>query len=187
MSKIHKQRYQDHPEARRKIVEASKRMWQNPTLKQKASERFKRYLADPKNKKRLSDKRKKLWQDPIFRERTRKAQREAMNTKPTKPEKKFIEIIEKYNLPYRYTGDGDVWIGNRNPDFIEVNGKKAVVEIFGSYYHSPLVNPKMLPIQTYSKTMADYKRYGFECHVFWEHDIMSENAEQIVLKELREV
>ena len=32
-------------------------------------------------------------------------------TKPTKPEKTFISIIEKYNLPYKYVGNGKYWIG----------------------------------------------------------------------------
>ena len=36
----------------------------------------------------------------------------------TKPELEFLELIKKYNLPYKFTGDSSFWIQNINPDFV---------------------------------------------------------------------
>jgi hypothetical protein len=49
---------------------------------------------------------------------------------PSSLEQKMIEIIQKLQLPYRFVGDGKFFIENRNPDFINCNGEKIVVEVF---------------------------------------------------------
>lgn len=42
----------------------------------------------------------------------------------------MITIIEKLHQPYRFTGDGDVIIGGKCPDFVNCNGKKIALEVF---------------------------------------------------------
>lgn len=59
---------------------------------------------------------------------------------PSSLEEKFQKIINKYNLPYKYVGDGSFIIGHYNPDFINVNGEKIAVEVYARYYkkrHNP--------------------------------------------------
>jgi len=63
--------------------------------------------------------------------------------RPTKLEKIFMKLCRKNNLPFRYVGDGSFWIGNANPDFVDSNGKKICVEIFGEYWHDKLLNEKV--------------------------------------------
>ena len=99
----------------------------------------------------------------------------------TKPELKFIDICIKYNLPFKYTGNGDVWISNKNPDFI--NGKKEVVEIFGKYWHEPLERVGIPYSRTYNGTIEHYKKYGFKCKIIWDDELENEN---LVLKKLEE-
>ena len=43
---------------------------------------------------------------------------------------KFIEIIKKLNLPYKFVGNGEVIIAKKCPDFINTNGKKIAVEVY---------------------------------------------------------
>lgn len=107
--------------------------------------------------------------------------------RPTKPEQRLIEIIKKYNLPYRYTGDGDVMIGRKNPDFFNTNGNKVVIEVFGVAFHSPLFTfRKNMPYhQMYEGTIEHYKKYGLKCIIFWDRDILRENAEQFVIETLK--
>jgi len=59
--------------------------------------------------------------------------RGAYNIKPNNLESKVIELIKKYNLPYKYVGDGKFWVGKpaMNPDFVHNNGKKVVLEVLG--------------------------------------------------------
>jgi len=45
-------------------------------------------------------------------------------------EKKFEDIIKRNNLPYKFTGNGDFFVGKKNPDFVNVNGEKIAIEVF---------------------------------------------------------
>ena len=74
---------------------------------------------------------------PGFLKRTR--------MRPTSIEKIFNNIIEKHQLPYKYVGDGYTWIAGRCPDYLNINGKKEVVEVFSRWWHDPTVNPRVKP------------------------------------------
>ena len=100
---------------------------------------------------------------------------------PNKPELQFIKICEKYNLPFKYTGDGSFWIENINPDFVDCNGKKVVVEVFGDYWHSPLFNLKIKYYQTLEGRNEILKRYGWKLIVLWESDFKRDDSESFVL------
>ncbi len=56
--------------------------------------------------------------------------------KPNIPEKNLIEILQKYNLPYKYTGNGTFLIDGINPDFVNCNGHKICIEVWGDYWHN---------------------------------------------------
>lgn len=53
---------------------------------------------------------------------------------PSSLEEKFQKIIDKYNLPYKYVGDGSFILGNFNPDFINTNNEKIAIEVYARYY-----------------------------------------------------
>lgn len=105
----------------------------------------------------------------------------AVCKKPTVPERRFMEITKRYNLSYRYVGNGEVIIGGKNPDFINTNGAKQVVEIFGDYRHNPSVNPLVEHNRTYDFTIKHHNKYGFNCVIIWEHELKDE---QIVLNKI---
>lgn len=86
---------------------------------------------------------------------------------PTKPEMKFLKLCEDQDIPFRYTGDGGFWVGYppMNPDFIHTNGQKIAVEIFGDYWHRN-DDPQ--------QRINAFKKYGWKCMVFWEHEIKNE-------------
>lgn len=90
------------------------------------------------------------------------------NKKPTKPELQMIGLIEKYNLPYKYTGDGSFWIEYLNPDFVECNGRKVALEVFGDYWHN---RKNMSYCQTLEGRKAILERYGWKLVVVWEHEL----------------
>ena len=107
----------------------------------------------------------------------------------TKPERIWQEIvIDKHSLPFRYTGDSSFWIGGKpaiNPDFIHLT-KKIVVEIF-SYWHDPLRrNGKVRYAATLEGRKRILKKYGWKMIVFWDIDLLREDAEEYVLHVLRE-
>lgn len=103
----------------------------------------------------------------------------------TKLELIFEEICKNNNLPFKYTGDGSFWIGKLNPDFIECNGKRVVVEIFGDYWHSPLLNRNMKKHGTLEYRKQYYKRHKWIAIFIWESDLKREDTEEFVLSQLK--
>lgn len=110
----------------------------------------------------------------------------------TNPEVKFEDICIKYNLHFKYTGDGSLWIGKKeerqlNPDFIQADGQKIVVEIMGEWWHSPLLNHKVPVYANLNYRKKHYKKYGWKSYFIWETDLVRPDAEQFVLNTLAEV
>jgi G:T-mismatch repair DNA endonuclease (very short patch repair protein) len=133
----------------------------------------------PHVRKILAEYSKKRMSDPIFLEKVAKINRKRMadplvlekmrlscEVRPTSIEKVFTALCSKYNLPFKYVGDGKVWIERMNPDFINVNGKKQVVEILGSYWHT---------IEETEKRVSNFKKYGFECITIWDNELKDES------------
>ena len=128
---------------------------------------------DTKEKERLRDARKNI-------------------KLPTTPERIFLKIIKQNNLPFRYVGNRKLWIGKKsgtqlNPDFVEANGKKIYVEIFGDYWHSPLLNRKVKEYTTLNYRRSFFKRHKWQPFFIWESDLKRKDAEQFVLNTLKGV
>jgi len=100
--------------------------------------------------------------------------------RPTSLEVKVALVIENHKLPYKYVGDGYTWIAGRCPDFLNVNGRKQVVEVFSRWWHDPLVNPQVKPQHTEADTISHYVKYGFDCVILWENEL----TEEIILSRL---
>lgn len=110
----------------------------------------------------------------------------------TAPEKTFEDICKRKNLPFHFVGDGSLWIGKKgrkqlNPDFIEINGKKVLVEVMGDYWHSPLLNKNMKEHATLEYRKRHYRRYKWHPIFIWESDLKREDADAFVLNKLRGV
>lgn len=92
---------------------------------------------------------------------------------PTKPENTFMELCKKHDLPYRYTGDGSFWIETLNPDFVECNGKKIAIEVFGDYWHSPLLKHNVPYSQTLDGRRELLQKYGWNIIPIWASELLS--------------
>ena len=53
---------------------------------------------------------------------------------PSSLEEKFQGIISKYNLPYKFVGNGSFILGHYNPDFININNEKIAIEVYSNFY-----------------------------------------------------
>jgi len=129
-----------------------------------------RYLAR-RSKEKRSRRMKELWKER-GKEWIKSIWR-GLERKPTNPERMLMNIIKKYNLPYKYVGDGEFWVGNppMNPDFININGKKVVIEVLGDYWHTP---------EEFEKRKRRFAEYGFKCIGIWEHELNELSEEEIV-------
>lgn len=93
----------------------------------------------------------------------------AQKRKPTSIEWRIIQIIEKYNLPYRYVGDGEIWICGKCPDFIHL-AEKRLIEVQGDYWHT----------EEEAKERGDFfKKYDFITLFIWQSEMKEMTDEEI--------
>lgn len=86
--------------------------------------------------------------------------------RPSNLEKRFTKFCKNNNLPYKYVGNGEVIIGRKCPDFININGEKKIIELYGSYWHAG---------QDPQERIDHYKKYGFNCIVIWDWEFKNMN------------
>jgi len=102
------------------------------------------------------------WKDPEIHDKRVKATMDAIHLKPTMPEIKLKELLDKH-FPgrYNYTGDGARIVAGLCPDFTDMQNKR-VVEMFGDYWHQG-ENPQ--------DKIDRYAKSGFKCLVIWQSEL----------------
>lgn len=110
-------------------------------------------------REKMSRTTKNQWQNPKFAEKMLKA----FDIKPTKPETQMNNLLQElFPREYKYVGDGEFWIAGKNPDFINVNSKKKIIEVYGEYWHRN-DNPK--------DRIDLFEPYGYQTLIIWEDDL----------------
>ena len=82
--------------------------------------------------------------------------------KPNNCETILINLFRELELPYKYVGDYKFWIEGKNPDFINTNGEKKLIEMFGHYWHLP----EEIPTRK-----ALFKKHGFDTLIIWDTEL----------------
>ena len=91
--------------------------------------------------------------------------------KPNKLELKFDKLLWEW-CPgeWKFTGDGGFILGGKIPDWLNVNGKKKLIELFGDFWHSD--NNFWFKTRNDEKSRIEYfKGYGFDTLVIWEKEL----------------
>ena len=101
---------------------------------------------------RQSQIQKELWQD------SEHAKKCLHRRTPSGEEIKLAKLLIDNNFEYKYVGNGEVWFGGKNPDFMNTNGQKKLIELWGNYFHKGQ-NPQ--------DRIDHFKKYGFETLVIW--------------------
>lgn len=140
-------------ETRKKISEFGKGKLHTIEHNKKVSEGLTRYYLNPANKQNLFKR---------------------LSIKPNLPERKIIDLL-KTILPneYKYVGDGQFILGGLCPDFVNCNGQKKIIEVFGRVFHDPLVSfRKRVPIyQTEAGRYAVFAQFGYETLTIWDDEL----------------
>jgi len=98
---------------------------------------------------------KKAWATPEQARKTARAQRR----KPSLIEIQFANRLElEFPRQWKYVGDGQVWIGGKNPDFINIDGYKLLIEAYTPYFK----NKDYGSVDNYiQQRYSHFKSYGF--------------------------
>lgn len=126
---------------------------------------------------------KQLWQDASYRERVLKGVAKACHSRPNNPEQRLMSILnEVCPNEFEYNGDGKVIIVGLVPDFINVNGRKQVIELFGDYWHSPEVTKNQSWHRSELGRIMAYNSFGYDCLVIWESELSKDAEESLMLR-----
>jgi len=154
------------------ISKSARKRMKSRLERKKVSDGVKRYFEEnPEMKLEASNRFKKMWQNPEFREKHLKKILKGLLKRPTSLEQKFIKLIKKYNLPYKYTGDGEFILGGKCPDFINVNGLKVCIEIRPK--HMCKIWNKMSAKEYKRQQIDHYKKYGWKYLVIWQDQLIN--------------
>lgn len=122
-------------------------------------------------KDKIREKVKARWRDPKFVEMMKRKRK----IRPTEIEIQLQSILDKHfpNI-YKYVGDFQATIGGRCPDFLNIDGRKEVIELFGSFWHK---------VDQVELVVKHYRQYGYVCIVIWQEEL---KEEALVIKHIRE-
>jgi len=102
---------------------------------------------------------KELWQDPEYVQKQMKAR----GLTPNKTEIWLENLLDKtFPGEWKYVGDGEVIISGKCPDFININGQKKIIELFGDYWHKGQDPQDRIDI---------FSPYGYKTLVIWEKEL----------------
>lgn len=148
-----------------------KSRWLDPDYRDKTIKAMR--LAQQKRRRDISVISKHMWQNPEFKDRIVKASRLGMSLHPNKPETVIMDMLESI-CPgeFKFVGDGQVIIAGKNPDFININGHKQIIELFGDYWHGKMARCYE---ETEKGRIKLFKQYGFDTLVIWERELRVPN------------
>jgi len=125
------------------------------------------------SKKKISKQLKKIWQNLDYRKEQQKIMHLACNIKPNQPEKRLRRELNKlFPKEYKYVGAGAFWIGIKNPDFINVNSQKKIIELFGDYWHG-FTKTGRTKTQEENQRVKHFAKYGYETLIIWECELQN--------------
>lgn len=157
------------------------------TMRKKMSDAHQGKLHSEETKKKISVANKGKIKPPLSEEHKRNmslAKRGKKLTKehiknclrrrtPSSLEEKFQNIVNKYNLPYKYVGNGKFFIENFNPDFINTNHEKIAVEVYARYYK---LRNNISIKEWKEKRSKIFKEYGWKIIFFNEIEVNEDNV-----------
>lgn len=117
----------------------------------------------------------KLWQNQDYRNKVVKNMMRGCKAKPNKKELELSGILNT-NFPgeWEFVGDGKLIINGKCPDFTNINGKKAFIELYGNYWHRGQ-NPE--------DRISSFKMFGFDTLIIWESEL---NNSELLLKRIKD-
>ena len=125
-------------------------------------------------KLKISKKVGKLWLSKEYVEMMHKVRA----IKPNKPETIILNLLnELYPNEWKYTGDFSFTINGKNPDFVNVNGQKKIIELFGDYWHDG-DDPK--------DRAKIFKPFGYQTLIIWEHELKNMDSVKFRIKKFSE-
>ena len=167
--------YKEYPELIDKIRTATRNAMQRPEVKLKTKKtwfkkgqsvspetEFKKGLVPWNKGKPWPEeyrKRQSILQKESIKNNPERLKKALTFRRPNKTEERLTSLFQtKFPNEFKFVGDGSLVIEGLNPDWVNCNGKKLIIELFGEPWHKQEEDKKR--IETFS-------RYGFRTLVIW--------------------
>jgi len=155
-------------ETRDKLSKIRKGKKKSEDHKRKIGEAHKGMHHTEESKKQMSESHKRNFQDPKYANNYARK----FIKRPTKPELITKELLNTLCPDeWKYVGNGGVYFGRCNPDFINVNGQKKIIEVFGEYWHRDRTNKPIPYYQTEEGRKVVFSRFGYQTLVIWSKEL----------------
>lgn len=111
------------------------------------------------------------------------AKNRTKQAKPNSAEKRLEEMLNRnFPLEFKLNVKDGVVIGGKVPDFVDVNGKKLLVELFGDYWHGELITGRSKEDEERLRA-SHFSKWGFKTVVIWESELANE---ELICRKIRE-
>lgn len=163
------------PGHRAMLRELTEQRWQVPECHIAQREVMKK--LNEEGKTNTPEQRAKASKDMAERQRDpefRAAMWAAQGRHPNKPELWLIAFFQKYDLSFKYTGDGcSETVGTLVPDFIHTDKtKKQLIEYNGDYWHTIRSGAR----EHDRGKLRIYRKAGYKVLTLWSHHLKDEEA-----------
>ncbi len=153
--------WQNH-DYRENQIETHKILWQDPEYAKRTIEQIKKAWRDnPSLREKMSKVKKKQWQDPEYVKKLHKG----LAQRPTGLEIEVMAILNSlFPSEYGYNGGYELGIVlcGKVPDFVNINGKKKLVEAYGSYWHKESDEQPRIDL---------FGKIGWDCLIIWDWEL----------------
>ena len=117
-------------------------------------------------KKKASETAKAQRNDPEYVSKLMKS----CQLKPNKAELLLDTIIQELTKDFVLNVDASVMVlGGKIPDFVNINGKKQVIELFGDYWHSENITGRSREREEQLR-INHFKKFGYATLIIWENE-----------------
>lgn len=132
------------------------------------NQRGKKYVRSEKAKEKM--RLAKLGK-PQSDEHVRKRMK-GCKMKPNKQEKRLHKILHEILLgKYAINVDADIAaIGGKVPDFVNINGQKRLIELFGDYWHGEERTGRTKEEEE-KQRIDHFARFGYQTLIIWQHEL----------------
>ena len=161
-------------ETRKKMRKAHKQWIENISIGNKDK------VVSPESRKKMSIAKKGMrpspateftseglkakYRDPTYVRKMAKA----WNIKPNKPETLILKLLDDlYPGEWKYTGDFSFTINGKNPDFVNCNGQKKIIEFNGTHWHKNDIPGEREKI---------FAEFGYDTLIIWDTEMKDMNA-----------
>jgi len=157
-----------------KVISSQRKRFEDPVERNKMrlNRIGKHQSEESKEKNRIASL--KNWQNPEY---VKKVLRKCS---PNKPESFLIELFQQFcPNKYKYVGNGKFSLAGKNPDFVNIDGQKKIIEHFGDFHHGE-ERTGISNEQHVQERIDLFAKYGYKTLIIWEHEL--EDVEKLVEK-----